>query len=410
MLKVLINAYAVAPNWGSEQGMAWNWISGLSEYCDLYIITEGEWRNEIEKAVAIHPNKKHLHFYYNPVPEKVRKMCWNQGDWRFYYYYRKWQKKTLEIAREICQKEHIDITHQLNMIGFREPGLLWKIDGVKHVWGPIGSMGAIPIHFLNDLPFKVRAKQQLKNVITSWQIKHGNVKKALKRNDALIAALDVTRDRIKDVYCIDVPVMGETGLVPNEGHPHGECVERPIDLLWVGRFIPTKKLSIALEALAKTKQPKHFVLHVVGSGSDEEVMMYKKMAKELNVADICKWYGKIPNDKVQEMMRTCDLFYFTSVFEGGPHVILESIANNLPILCFDTCGQGVVTDETIGLKVPFTTMEEGIYGFTQKLDYIDEHREILPQLSFNCTKKQQELSWTKKIEYVMSVYNQLLYK
>lgn len=42
MLNVLINAYAVAPNWGSEQGMGWNWISNLAKYCNLFIVTEGD--------------------------------------------------------------------------------------------------------------------------------------------------------------------------------------------------------------------------------------------------------------------------------------------------------------------------------------------------------------------------------
>ena len=84
MINVLINAYACSPSWGSEPGMAWNWISNLASYCNLYIITEGEWKDEIEEAVRKHPHKEHLHFYYNPVSEKIRKMCWNQGDWRFY--------------------------------------------------------------------------------------------------------------------------------------------------------------------------------------------------------------------------------------------------------------------------------------------------------------------------------------
>ena len=130
MLNILINAYACSPNWGSEPGMAWNWCSNLAKYCELFIITEGEWKEEIEKAIKTHPYGKNMHFYYNPVPQKVRDMCWNQGDWRFYYYYRQWQKSTLTIAKQICKEHKIDVLHQLNMIGFREPGLLWKIKDV----------------------------------------------------------------------------------------------------------------------------------------------------------------------------------------------------------------------------------------------------------------------------------------
>lgn len=405
MLNILINAYAVAPNWGSEPGMAWNWITNIAKYCKCYVITEGEWRKEIEEALVTHPLRDNIKFYYNPVPQKVRNMCWNQGDWRFYYYYRKWQKSTLKIAKQICNEHKINITHQLNMIGFREPGLLWKIKGVKHVWGPIGSMGEVPTEFLKDLPLTVRLKQSLKNFITRYQIKHSPVKDAIKNCDALIAALDVTKDQIKKNYGIDVPVIGETGLKPNEGHPHKPCIDRPIELLWVGRFIPTKKLSIALEALAKTKKPDDFRLHIVGSGTDEEVQQYKKLANDLGINGICTWYGKIPNEDVQKMMREKDLFFFTSVFEGGPHVILESITNNIPIICFDTCGQGVVVDDSIGFKIPLTNHEEGVKNFATKLDYINAHRELLPTLSANCTKKQFELSWESKVQKVLEIYN-----
>ena len=32
-----------------------------------------------------------------------------------------------------------------------------------------------------------------------------------------------------------------------------------------------------------------------------------------------------------------------------PHVVLEAIANNLPVVCFDTCGQGdAVNDKVVG--------------------------------------------------------------
>lgn len=408
MLNILINAYACSPNWGSEPGMAWNWITNIAKHCRCYVITEGEWRKEIEEVLKTHPLRENITFYYNPVPQKVRDMCWNQGDWRFYYYYRKWQKSTLKIAEQICKEHNIDITHQLNMIGFREPGLLWKIKGVKHVWGPIGSMGEIPLQFIKDLPLKVRLKQALKNFITRYQIKHSPVKDAIKNCDALIAALDVTRDQIKKNYGIEVPVIGETGLKPNDGYKHAECTGRPIELLWVGRFIPTKKLSIALEALAKVNNLNDFRLHIVGSGTDEEVLQYKNLAQELGVNGICTWYGKIPNDEVQRMMREKDLFFFTSVFEGGPHVILESITNNIPILCFDTCGQGVVVDESIGIKVPLTNQEEGVVAFAEKLDYINNNRKLLAQMSANCTKKQQELSWDSKVSKMIEIYDSVI--
>lgn len=53
MLSILINAYACSPGMGSEPGMAWNWCVCLSKYCELHIITEGEFKDKIENAVRV---------------------------------------------------------------------------------------------------------------------------------------------------------------------------------------------------------------------------------------------------------------------------------------------------------------------------------------------------------------------
>ena len=93
MLKILINSYACSPHTGSEPGMGWNWCVNLAKYCEVHVITEGEFKYYIEEALKALPQASNMHFYYNPVSEDVRKMCWNQGDWRFYKNYRLWQKK-----------------------------------------------------------------------------------------------------------------------------------------------------------------------------------------------------------------------------------------------------------------------------------------------------------------------------
>ena len=109
MLNILIDAYAIAPNWGSEQGMGWNWVSNLAKFCNLYIITEGEWQTEIEQSLSaammnnmdktVNPTgltrhqAENMHFFYLPVSKEEREMCWNQGTWKFYMYYEQWERR-----------------------------------------------------------------------------------------------------------------------------------------------------------------------------------------------------------------------------------------------------------------------------------------------------------------------------
>ena len=49
--KILISAYAVSPDRGSEPGLGWNWCVRLAKTCELFIITEGEFRDRIEAVL-----------------------------------------------------------------------------------------------------------------------------------------------------------------------------------------------------------------------------------------------------------------------------------------------------------------------------------------------------------------------
>ena len=189
-LKILINVYACSPTRGSEPGMGWNWCIHLAKYCDLHIITEEEFRTQIEETIISLSQKDNITFYYNPVSEKIRHMARNQGDWRFYYYYKKWQKETLKIAKMIVSLHDIDILHQLNMIGFREPGYLWKIEKIPFIWGPIGGLKQFPIKYLKGASNKTILFNRLKNTINILQLKYDNrVNKAFKRANLLISSI-----------------------------------------------------------------------------------------------------------------------------------------------------------------------------------------------------------------------------
>lgn len=408
MLNVLINAYAVSPTWGSEPGVGWNWVINLAKYCNVHVITESEWQKEIEDAWSTLSQRNNLHFYFNPVPEKVRRICWNQGDWRFYWYYRKWQKKTLAIAQEIIRNNKIDIIHHLNMIGFREPGYLWKIKDIPYIWGPIGGIATIPMEYLDGNPLKDRLKQRIKNLISHYQARNGRVSKAIRRSNKLITVAQRSADIIRKVYGKDnIEVLPETGLNISKETPHGISENEKIKLLWVGRFIPTKKLDFALHIISRLKEKDKYELHIVGWGDNKSEERYRKMAVDLGVDHLCKWFGKIPNQEVQHLMKDSDILLFTSVLEGTPHVVLEALSNNLPVICFDLCGQGVIINDEVGWKVPVSTLPMALERMIKIIDDLQKNKKSIYLKSHNCENRKPELSWDFKIKTVLGIYNQL---
>jgi glycosyltransferase involved in cell wall biosynthesis len=389
--------------------MAWNWIVNLAQYCNLYVITEGEYKDLIEDAVQKLPQRDNIHFYYNPVPEKVRQMCWNQGDWRFYYYYRKWQKSTYRLALKIIDEHKIDVVHQLNMIGFREPGYLWKIEAIPFVWGPIGGMELMPVNYLQGASLKMKVVTYLKNLFNICQYKYSRrVGKAIRRADALVAAVKGVQDKIICYYGCEVALINETGCYPKQSI-HGMKPEKDsFDVLWVGKFDFRKQLGLALQTIAQIKHLNGLQFHIAGTGSDREVGYYKAMADRLGISNICRWHGVVPNADVQAMMRESDLLLFTSIMEGTSHAVLEAISNDLPVLCFDAYGQSVAVNNSVGIKIPISSTKQSIQDFSREIFRLYSDRGLLQSMSQACKQRQDELSWDSKARKMVAIYEQLL--
>lgn len=405
MLSILINAYACSPNMGSEPGMAWNWCVNLAKYCELHIITEGEFKEKIETALTTLPQGNNMHFYYNPVSDEIRKMCWNQGDWRFYKYYKQWQWKTYEMAKEIMAKQHIDIVHQLNMIGFREPGYLWKIEKKPFVWGPVDAKEKFPTAYLQDASLKTQIFIHLKNFLTEIQLKYDKrVRKAAKRASIIISASSESQKSFKKFFNIESPLLNETGCYPIKSYIANKEEKDELNLLWVGKLDFRKQLALAIKTVARLNDNK-IKLHIVGGG---DATAYQQLTKSLNVDIQCIWHGSVSHDEVQSLMRQSDVFFFTSVAEGTPHVVLEAIGNNLPIVCFDTCGQGDSVNEKVGIKIPLSNHKQSVNDFSERINYLYHNKNILQTLADNCKQRQEELSWENKAKKMIELYKQVL--
>ena len=408
MLKVLINAYACSPDMGSEPGMGWNWCMNLANYCELFIITESEFRDKIESVVPTLSQGANMHFYYNPVPDRVRHMCWNQGDWRFYNYYKAWQKKTADIAREICKKENIDILHQLNMIGFREPGYLWKVSketGIPFVWGPVDAKEEFPMAYTNGASLKTKFFLLMKNVITKCQLGYGKrVHAAAKTASLVLSASSNSVISFKKYFGIESPLMNETGTYPIEKNTNACDEKTSFDILWVGKTDFRKQLTLAIKSVAAAYH--HDIkLHIVGGGDMQE---YLQVAKSVGIADNCIMHGCISHSEVLGLMRDSDLFLFTSVAEGTPHVVLEAIGCGLPVLCFNTCGQGDCVNDKVGIKIPLSDPKQSERDFAEKIEFLWKHRDVLAQMSGNCRKRTEELSWGNKVKKMVEQYNRIV--
>ena len=174
----------------------------------------------------------------------------------------------------------------------------------------------------------------------------------------------------------------------------------------MGKLDFRKQLDLAIRTISKT-QNKRIKLHIVGGGNNEQ---YKKLAQNMNVLQQCIWHGAISHKEVQRMMQESDLFFFTSVAEGTPHVVLEAIGNNLPVLCFNTCGHGDCVNNKVGIKIELSNPQQSIQEFAQVLNQLESNRNLVKEMSENCKQRQIELSWDNKAKQMVELYNSIVQK
>ncbi|MEP7038495.1 MAG: glycosyltransferase, partial [Acidobacteriota bacterium] len=99
-------------------------------------------------------------------------------------------------------------------------------------------------------------------------------------------------------------------------------------------------------------------LDVVGDGS--WINKLKKQAESLKIQDKITFHGKVKQSKVIDLMKNAHLFCFpTSASEGFPKVVVEALANGLPVITTKVSvlpqligtGCGVLLDEATSDKL-----------------------------------------------------------
>lgn len=405
-LKILVSAYACSPNQGSEPGMGWNFVNGLSLYHEVHVITEKrKWEAPIKTYLEENPALgQNLKFYF--IDKKRNKQLRKIWPPSYYWFYKKWQKKAYHLALELDKKENFDLLHQLNMVGYREPGYLWKIDK-PFVWGPVGGLINSPWPFLPSLGFKGMVFYSGRNILNSWQRKF-NIrarKAANHKNCSIIAATPGTANTINKIWRRNAVVLCEVGQeITTSSIPLKKTCAESLKIIWSGMHTPGKNLPLLLHALKYISIP--YELHILGSG--EMTKKWQKMSKDLGVNDHCCWHGWLERKKAISIMNTGHVFCITSIKDLTSTVTLEALSFGLPIVCLDHCGFAHVVNEKCGIKIPVNTPSKAATNIMVALEKLYNDETFRQDLSKGALERAKDFSWDKKIEELNTIYFSLI--
>lgn len=413
--KILVLAYMLSPYKGSEFSVAWNYVINMSKKNDLtvlYGISGAHMGNceEMENYIQQHPipGVKLIPIYPNKWANILN---WpNRHDffvYTFYYAYQVWQKLAYKKAKELVKKNSYDIIHYVGMIGYREPGYLWKL-GLPYIWGPVSGANNAPRQLMKRMPLLGKLKQTFRNIANIIQF-HTKIRlrEALEHTDILLTATSENQAKFKKVHhkeSICIPencITGETNLdLTKFENP------RKYKLIVVGTLDARKSVGIFLEALTHVHHKEMIQIDIVGGGPLKERLIDYANNNNLNMIT---WHGQLPREQAVKVFNSAHLHVITSVSEGNPTTIWEAMSYGVPTMSFDHCGMHDTLCERCGIRIPIAKRyEDCVLAVAKEIDNLLEHPERFRQLAEGTLECAKKYTWAERESFLNNLYDQLL--
>lgn len=412
MKTLLITAYAIHPQKGSEDGTAWNLVMQVARYHRVILVTRENNLPAIKDYLAAHEpvQTQNLHLLGFDLPYYLR--FWKRGGFGALPYFYLWQRYVVGFIRR--QALDFDLVHNLNFHNDWTPTFLWKLNKPL-VWGPVGHHPAIPTDFVRPVwgP-KAWVKDQ-----AFWAIKRlfWRFSPALQRSIGRASAVLALNSGVEKVLPVPAHKLYRFPAVGARAQTKPSLGERSSDrfeLLSVGRFVPLKGFDLALRSFAafwhmlSPAERSGVRLTIVGKGPQEKAL--KQMAADLALGNSVRFIAWMPQEELMNLYQETDVFLFPS-HEGAGMVIPEALSYGVPIVCLDNIGPGELVNETCALRVPYGTYQETVDGLAREVECLYRDKDFRFSLSVGAIQRFATMfDWERKGKQLSQIYSQLASK
>ena len=181
----------------------------------------------------------------------------------------------------------------------------------------------------------------------------------------------------------------------------------PLRVLFVGRLIPVKGVSMLLAALEQAKSEIPIHLTIVGDGPLRSSL--QEEAERRNLGEVVTFAGAQTLAAVSRYMGDSHLLCLPCVRESGGAVLLEAMACALPVLAVPYGGPAELVDDEVGRLLsaagPQELIASMIAAFMDAYLHPDEWR----RRGQNGRARAESLyGWPARIERTVSLYRRVI--
>jgi glycosyltransferase involved in cell wall biosynthesis len=351
-MKLLISAFACAPDRGSEEATGWNWTTEAHRLGhQVWALVSPEHRESVAKGCRTDPNLDGIHWVFPEVRGWPAKPATTPKLERTYCLL--WQRAALPHARELCRRVEFDAIHHVTWGGFRVPTFLGSLEPPL-ILGPIGGGETSPRALRDEFPLRGRIHEWIRDLANSTVMINPWIRRELTEAAVIFTHTPDTRNLFsrsvqnKTFVFMPLPNLHLPSLVPRMAR------QGPPRLLYAGRLLYWKGVHIAIRAFAQVlSQCPEARFTVVGRGPEEHRL--KAEAARYDVGDSIDFISWLPQQQqLFDLYESHDLFVFPSLHDSVGFVVLEAISRGLPVVCLDLGGPKHIVTPEAGIVVDTT--------------------------------------------------------
>ncbi|MGI8770478.1 MAG: glycosyltransferase family 4 protein [Acidobacteriaceae bacterium] len=418
-MKILLSAYACEPHKGSEPAVGWNWARSLvRQGHDVHVITRSNNRSSVQ--AAIEREQLSLTPSYYDLPEWCRR--WKRWPGGLYFYYLLWQVGAYGRARGLHAAHGFDRVHHVTFASFRLPSLMGAL-GIPFTFGPVGGGETTPPRLRAGLPARARLLELVRNLVNRIAALDPAMNFTWSHATTIACTTPETLARIPRRFrhkCLVQPTIGVEAVENTDTAKSGgrrTAHQRPsASFLFVGRLLYWKGLHLALRALAEVRrQVPEVRLRVIGEGDDQQWLI--KVADGAGVAECVDWIPWMPREEVLGEYRNNTAFVFPSLHDSGGLVVLEALADGLPVICLKLGGPGILVNGSCGIVIEAAARSEDevVASLASAMIRIAKEPAFTAELACQAVARAAEFSWDNVVrrlyagvEHVTATTGQML--
>lgn len=177
-----------------------------------------------------------------------------------------------------------------------------------------------------------------------------------------------------------------------------------INILFVGRLLPSKGAHIMLEAVLPMLDRYHnLCLNIVGKGYQERSL--REVVKDSSQKNV-NFLGWLDSDEIKQLMLSSDILIFPSIYPEAFGIVgIEAMACGLPAIAFDVGG---ISDWLSDGYTGFLLDRVDASLLREKITFLIENTQILNTFRVNCQEQAKQYLAHKHISHLKDIYLEAL--